>query len=159
MLRAVHGALDEGSGQAEIEIQGTQLTLKTGEWSAWVPLTFKYNVLASAHGMSQIHVIRADQELQLYASPVNLDPRNPPLPISKPDDFSARLANRSASTAPWAGPRPPGPSTRAAVDEATFLYDCDRAFDDREKLIFKGLESRRLGPRRRVSRRPTGSPT
>ena len=31
----------EGSGQAEIEIQGQKLTLKQGEWSGWVPLTFR----------------------------------------------------------------------------------------------------------------------
>src|SRR6185295_6774276 len=35
----------EGSGKADIEIQGQKLTLKTGEWSPWVPLTFKVNFL------------------------------------------------------------------------------------------------------------------
>jgi len=131
----------EGSGQAEIEMQGTKLTLKAGEWSAWLPLTFKYSVLASAHGMLQIHVIRADKELQLYGSPVNLDPRDPPLPISKPDDFSARLAKQIGlyRTIGWA--EATWPLNEGRIDEATFLYDCDRAFDDREKLIFKGLES------------------
>lgn len=131
----------EGSGQAEIEIQGTKLTLKAGEWSAWVPLTFKYSVLASAHGMLQIHVIRADKELQLYGSPVNLDPRNPPLPISKPDDLSARLAKQIGlyRTIGWA--EATWPLNEGRIDEATFLYDCERAFDDREKLIFKGLDS------------------
>ena len=75
----------EGSGRAEIEIQGHRLSLKAGEWSDWVPLTFKVNVLVRVHGMTQFHVIQADRELQLYASPVNMDPRNPPIPISKPD--------------------------------------------------------------------------
>ncbi len=38
----------EGSGQADIEIQGTKLTLKAGDWSAWVPLTFKFNAARAA---------------------------------------------------------------------------------------------------------------
>jgi len=131
----------EGSGQAEIEIQGTKLTLKTGDWSPWVPLSFKYSMFASAHGMLQFHVIRADKELQIYGSPVNLDPRDPPLPISKPDDFAARLAKQIGlyRTIGWA--EATWPLNEGRIDEATFLYDCDRAFDDREKLIFKSLES------------------
>src|SRR5262245_684727 len=84
----------EGDGRAEIEIQGRKLALKTGEWSEWVPVTFSFNVLVKVHGMVQFHLIRADKELQLYASPVNLDPRNPPVPISKPDDFSAKLVQQ-----------------------------------------------------------------
>ena len=42
--------------------------------------------------MTQFHVIRADRELQIYASPVNLDPRDPPIPISQ-----ARRTSRSSS--------------------------------------------------------------
>ena len=37
----------EGPGRAEIEIQGHRLTLKAGEWSDWVPLTFKVNALVA----------------------------------------------------------------------------------------------------------------
>jgi predicted AlkP superfamily phosphohydrolase/phosphomutase len=130
----------EGSGQAEIAVQGTRLTLKAGEWSQWVPLLFKANFLVQIHGMVQFHVIRADRELQLYASPVNLDPRNPPIPISKPDDFSARLADQIGlyRTIGWA--EATWPLNEGRLDEATFLYDCERAFDDREKIIFKSLE-------------------
>jgi hypothetical protein len=82
----------EGAGQATVEVQGQKLTLKAGEWSEWVPLAFKVNFLLSLHGMTQFYVVQAGRELQLYASPVNLDPRDPPLPLSKPDGFSARLA-------------------------------------------------------------------
>jgi len=53
----------EGSGRAQIDVQGTHLDLKSGDWSAWVPLTFKFNALVKAHGMTQFHVIRADGEL------------------------------------------------------------------------------------------------
>ncbi len=131
----------ENSGQADIEIQGTKLALKAGAWSPWVPLTFKFNVLVKAHGMIQFYVIRADKELRIYGSPVNLDPRNPPIPISKPDEFSARLAKQIGPyrTLGWAESADK-PLNEERLDEAAFLYDSDRAFDDREKIIFKNLE-------------------
>jgi predicted AlkP superfamily phosphohydrolase/phosphomutase len=130
----------EGSGKAEIDVQGTKLSIKAGEWSEWVPVTFSFNVLVKVRGMTQFHVIRADRELQLYAMPVNFDPRDPPIPISKPDDFSARLAKQLGlyRTLGWA--EATWPLNEGRIDEATFLFDCERAFADRERIILKSLE-------------------
>jgi predicted AlkP superfamily phosphohydrolase/phosphomutase len=130
----------EGSGRADLEIQGQRLSLKAGEWSPWVPLTFKVNVLIRVHGMTQFLVREADRELRLYASPVNLDPRDPPLPISYPTDFSERLVDSIGlyRTLGWAesGDKP---LNEGRLDEAEFLYDSDRAMDDREKIILESL--------------------
>jgi len=131
----------ENAGQAEIEIQGQKLTLKAGQWSEWVPLKFKLNFLISVHGMTQFYVVRADKELQVYASPVNLDPRNPPLPISKPDDFAPRLAKQLGlyRTLGWAESADKA-LNEGRLSEADFLYDSEKAFEDRERTIFKNLE-------------------
>jgi predicted AlkP superfamily phosphohydrolase/phosphomutase len=131
----------ENAGQAEIEIQGQKLTLKAGQWSEWVPLKFKLNFLISVHGMTQFYVVRADKELQVYASPVNLDPRNPPLPISKPDDFAPRLAEQLGlyRTLGWAESADKA-LNEGRLSEADFLYDSEKAFEDRERTIFKNLE-------------------
>jgi len=130
----------ENSGQAEIEVAGTRLTLKAGDWSPWVTLSFPVNFLVKIHGMVQFHVVRADSELQIYGSPVNFDPRQPPVPISKPDDFSRRLADQIGlyRTLGWA--EATWPLNEGRLSEAEFLYDCEIAFKDREKLIFKNLE-------------------
>jgi predicted AlkP superfamily phosphohydrolase/phosphomutase len=132
----------DGAGQATVEVQGQKLTLKAGEWSPWVPLTFKVNFLLSLHGMTQFYVVQAGRELQLYASPVNLDPRDPPMPLSKPDGFSARLAKELGGpyrTLGWAESADKA-LQEGRLDEGAFLYDSERAFEDREKLIFKSLE-------------------
>jgi predicted AlkP superfamily phosphohydrolase/phosphomutase len=130
----------ENSGTAEIDVDGHKLTLKPGQWSEWVPLTFKVNFLVRIHGMTQFLLIRADNEIQLYAQPVNFDPRNPPLPISKPDGFAQDLVERVGlyRTLGWA--EPTWPLNEGRIDEATFLHDCERAFEDREKLIFDQLK-------------------
>jgi len=132
----------EGAGRAEIEIQGQKLSLKKGEWSGWVPLSFRINALLRVHGMTQFALLDADRELRLYASPVNMDPRNPPLPISYPASFSKQLADQIGlyRTLGWAesGDKP---LNEGRLDEAQFLYDSDRAMDDREKIILKRLET------------------
>ncbi|HUG53918.1 MAG TPA: alkaline phosphatase family protein [Vicinamibacteria bacterium] len=131
----------EGSGQAEIELQGTTVRLKTGEWSDWVPVAFTFNFLAKARGMTQFHVVQADRELQLYASPVNLDPRDPPIPISSPEKFSRTLADQIGlyRTIGWA--EATWPLNEGRLDESTFMYDAERAMEDRERIFFKNLEN------------------
>ncbi len=131
----------EGSGKADLEIQGQRLTVRAGEWSPWVPLSFKINFLLSVRGMTQFYVARADRELQVYASPVNMDPRNPPIPISKPDAFAAQLARQIGlyRTLGWAESADK-PLNEGRLDEAAFLYDSDKAMDDRERIIFQSLK-------------------
>jgi hypothetical protein len=130
----------ERSGHAEIELQDTKLDLKAGDWSAWVPVTFKFNALVKVQGMLQLHVIQADKELQIYASPVNLDPRKPPVPISAPSDFSKTLADQIGlyRTIGWA--EATWPLNEGRIDEADFMYDANKAMDDRERIFFKNLE-------------------
>jgi predicted AlkP superfamily phosphohydrolase/phosphomutase len=130
----------EGSGHAEIDVQGTHLDLKAGDWSGWVPLTFEFNALVKAHGMTFFHVITADKELQIYASPVNLDPRDPPIPISQPSEFSKQLVDKIGlyRTLGWA--EPTMALVEGRLDEADFMNDSNRAMDDRERIFFKNLE-------------------
>jgi predicted AlkP superfamily phosphohydrolase/phosphomutase len=131
----------EGSKEAEVGIQGQTVKLKKGDWSAWVPLTFKINVLIRVHGMTQFYLIDADRELRIYASPVNMDPRQPPIPISKPDGFSADLAKTLGlyRTLGWAESADK-PLNEGRLTEAEFLYDSDKAMDDRERIIFERLK-------------------
>jgi len=131
----------EGSGKADIEIQGTKLSLEAGEWSPWVPLSFRINFLVTVHGMTQFYVAQADRELQIYASPVNMDPRRPPLPISAPESFAADLAKDLGlyRTLGWAESADK-PLNEGRLDEAAFLYDTDRAMDDRERIILRSLK-------------------
>jgi predicted AlkP superfamily phosphohydrolase/phosphomutase len=133
---------DRPAHTAAITIDGTTVTLKEGEWSGWVDVTFRINFLVRVHGIMQFALLKASDDLQIIASPVNMDPRDPPLPISKPDGFSADLAKqigiyRTLGWAEWSDK----PLNDGRLDEAQFLDDANRAMDDREKIIFKRLET------------------
>ena len=131
----------ENSGKVDLEVQGTRLSLTQGEWSGWVPLTFNVNFLIKLHGMTQFFVQRADSELQIYAHPANMDPRDPPIAISKPDRFAQDLVKKIGvyRTIGWAESMDKS-LQELRTDEASFLYDADKAFDDREKIIFENLK-------------------
>jgi predicted AlkP superfamily phosphohydrolase/phosphomutase len=65
--------------------------LKVGEWSDWVPVRLP---LAWGHLAAQcrFYLKQLDPEFILYASPLNIDPLAPALPISTPHSYAADLA-------------------------------------------------------------------
>lgn len=84
---------DPGQPFVRIQLQGNDFILGEGEWSGWKPVSFEYApVIASSAGMVRFYAKRVHPELELYVSPINVDPLNPSLPISSPPEYSAELA-------------------------------------------------------------------
>lgn len=127
---------------ATVEIQGHSLLLEPGKMSRWVDLDFKANMFVRLHGMAQLLLMRADSELQLYISPVNWKPDNPPLPMSSPESFSGDLFKRLGyyRTLGWA--EATWPLNEGRMDERTFMEDLYKAFDDRAQVILSRIDSR-----------------
>ena len=128
-----------GSDSATIDIQGQRFTLKAREWSKWIDLSFRVNVFITVRGMAQFFLVKADQDLQLYVSPVNWRPEAPPLPMSSPDTFSQTLAKALVRfrTLGWA--EATWPLEEGRIDEQAFMDDSYRAFDDRAQVILNRI--------------------
>lgn len=76
----------------KIEIEGQTILLAKGEWSDWIALNFSFvPLLASAQGMVRFYVKKVHPELEIYASPVNIDPASPALPICSPQQYAPEL--------------------------------------------------------------------
>lgn len=127
---------------ATIDIAGSTIHLGEHEWSKWINLDFGINVLLRVHGMAQLYLINAGPELQLYISPVNWRPDNPPAPMSSPSSFAADLYERLGAyrTLGWA--EATWPLNEDRIDEKVFMDDLDRAFDDRAQVILQRLDAR-----------------
>jgi len=133
---------DRAARRASVEIQRQTLHLAEGEWSGWVPLEFRVNLIVRIRGMAQFFLRRAEGDLQLYVSPVNWVPDAPPVPISSPDGYAARLQDRLGvyRTLGWA--EATWPLNEDRIDETTFLDDLFRAFDDRARIILHEIDQR-----------------
>jgi predicted AlkP superfamily phosphohydrolase/phosphomutase len=127
---------------ATIDLGDSSIHLGEHEWSKWINLDFNINLLLRVHGMAQLYLIGAGQELQLYISPVNWKPDKPPAPMSSPASFSADLYERLGPyrTLGWA--EATWPLNEDRIDEKTFMDDLYRAFDDRAQVILQRIDSR-----------------
>jgi predicted AlkP superfamily phosphohydrolase/phosphomutase len=132
-------AWDRTRGTAAVTIDGRTVTLEPGRMSGWLDLEFRINYVARVHGMVQLLLIKADSELQLYISPVNWKPDDPPLPMSSPASFSADLVERLGyyRTLGWA--EATWPLNEGRIDEQTFMEDLGQAFENRAAVILSRL--------------------
>lgn len=130
-----------GRGAADIDINGQKVTLKAGEWSKWINVKFRVNVFITIHGMLQLHLMKADNDVQLYVSPVNWKPDAPPVPISSPNRLARDLYEKLGPfrTLGWA--EATWPLNEDRMTESVFMDDLYRAFDDRAQVILNRLTS------------------
>ena len=84
--------LDPVRPVVKIEIGDEEIILQEGDWSDWVPVEYPLPLFQKLRGMTRFYLKQVRPEFQLYATPVNLDPVDPAMPILTPDDFAAELA-------------------------------------------------------------------
>jgi len=98
--------LDRESNAAILDVNEREhvLVLEPGEWSEFVSVTFKMPLM----GMLDIHgIVRfylrsiEDGKVELYASPVNIDPSAPAMNVSEPGDASAAVADPDTGVGPF----------------------------------------------------------
>ena len=128
---------------AVVEIDGESIPLEVGKTSRWIDLDFRINFLVRVHGMAQMLLMNADKELQLYISPVNWKPDNPPVPMSYPASFAGDLFKRLGyyRTLGWA--EATWPLNEDRMNEDQFMEDLQRAFDDRAQVILDRIDARK----------------
>jgi predicted AlkP superfamily phosphohydrolase/phosphomutase len=128
-----------GRGAADIDIDGQRVTLNAGEWSQWITVTFRVNLFVRVHGMLQVHLMKADDDVQVYVSPINWKPDASPVPISHPEGLAEDLYDTLGPyrTLGWA--EATWPLNDGRMSEATFMDDLYRAFDDRAQVILSRL--------------------
>ncbi|MCD6326824.1 alkaline phosphatase family protein [bacterium] len=133
-----------GTEALSIEVCGRSLRLAPGQWSKFVEVEFDVTPIVSASGIARFYLESLLPDVRVYMSPINIDPRDPVLPISSPRSFARQLAEKIGlyKTQGWAI------DTMAynegnLTDEA-FLQDVVLTFEFREKMLLHALKDMRF---------------
>ena len=126
---------------ANIQIGPHAVHLREREWSRWLEVDFAVNAITRVRGLAQLFLVRAGTEFQLYVSPVHWHPNRPPAPITSPPAFARELYERLGTfrTLGWNAATAALDDER--LDEAAFLDDVDRAFQDRAETILNRIDA------------------
>jgi predicted AlkP superfamily phosphohydrolase/phosphomutase len=87
--------VDREHGVCKLSVQGHEIVLREGEWSDWTPVQFEMIPhLKSVAGICRFFLKATRPYFQLYVTPINIDPRDPALPITAPESFASELAGK-----------------------------------------------------------------
>lgn len=127
-------------GQATLRIGGDKHTLKIGEYTDWVEVAFGMGLGLKLRGIARFRLLEAGPALRLYASPVNIDPARPIMPISQPAIFSIFLAKLIGRYATLGLAEDTWALNEGVLDEDAFLEQAWANHAEREAMLFEMLD-------------------
>jgi len=136
---------DASKTHAHFNVDSQSFTLKVGEYSEWIPVKFKAGAGFGAHGICRFYLKEVSPEVEVYVTPVNIDPGKPDLPISHPVTYSIYLAKLFGPYATLGLAEDTWALNEHVLDDDAFLAQCYANHDDRERMLFDALEKTQQG--------------
>jgi len=137
--------LDPRQEKISVRLQGNSFELSKDKWSAWQRVYFDMGFFKKVYGMARFYLKSVSPDIQLYASPVNLDPVDPAFPISYPSGLSRRLAKDTGLFYTQGMPHDTWPLSEGRLDEKAFLEMTDNILAERKKILLKELKNFKNG--------------
>ena len=131
--------------KALLSFQGQNISLKTGQWSRWHKVYFTIGPLKKLHGIIKFYLKSISPDFELYASPINFDPLDPPFAISYPKNYSKKLASKIGLYYTQGMPHDTWALSESRIDEKTFLEHADEILNEREKILKEELKNFKAG--------------
>ncbi|MFY9724841.1 MAG: alkaline phosphatase family protein [Bryobacteraceae bacterium] len=132
--------VDPDRPYVRLQVGDTMAILREGEWSDWLPADFPLLLpLASARGMFRVFAKQLHPRFELYASPVNVDPARPALPISTPGSYARQVAARMGRWSTLGIPEDTSALRQGVFDLHEFLSQSRLVFNDERRLLDDSL--------------------
>jgi predicted AlkP superfamily phosphohydrolase/phosphomutase len=127
-----------------VAVQGKTLLLREKEWSDWTAVRFPMIAhVADASGICRFYARRLKPVLEIYVTPVDIDPADPAMPISTPAGYSRELAQRCGAFYTQGMPEDTSALMAGALDDdeykhqAGFVRSEEKALTDLELGRFR----------------------
>lgn len=125
-----------------IRIGESRTEARIGEWTPWVRAEFKLGPLRKVTGIVRFHLLSIEPELEIYASPVCIDPVRPVWPISHPPEYAEDIATEVGLFNTRGMPFDTWAVNEGHLPDEAFLQQVDDVVEHRLRLL--DLELRRF---------------
>jgi len=136
---------DVKSTAAVIEIQNHTIILKEGQWSSWLPIDFRLSLpapLPDEHvgGICRFYLQEVAPNFRLYVTPINIDPSDPAVPITEPEEFSKEIASELGLFYTTGFQEDHKALSNKVFDDAEFAAQAQIVLDERMTLLNYALD-------------------
>jgi len=138
--------IDTKNNIALFTVDGRQAIVRAGQWSPWLPVRFPLlGRLKSLSGIVRFYVRSLSPHVNIYATPININPAHPALPISTPKNYASELYRRIGYYYTQGMPEDTKALEYGMLDDAEFVAQTDIVLDERWKMLRSVLDDYRGG--------------
>jgi predicted AlkP superfamily phosphohydrolase/phosphomutase len=134
-----------GNGGLDVQFgKSGSLTLRVGEWSGWFPIQFPAGFSKKCPAMVRLYLTSLEPDLNLYISPLEIDPASPSVDITWPASFSKELAGEMGRFATLGLPEDTQAARHGRIPMQALLISCEDITTEREAMLrreLKGFDS------------------
>jgi|SRR5579863_1311012 len=127
-------------GDATLEIEGESHALKPHQFTPWIRLKF-----GAAHCIVRFLATNTRPEFSLYATPLQIDPEKPAIPISHPPYYASYLAKLLGLYSTSGMAEDMSALNQGVIDEEDFLARAKLVQSEREAMFFSALDHQPSG--------------
>jgi len=129
-------ALDPTRSVGKITLQDQEVILAQGEWSPWLHVRFEMVPhLQSVDGIVRFHLGTVHPHVRLYATPVNIDPEHPALPITTPPEYATELFRELGPFYTQGMPHDTKALSNGVLSDEEFLQQAALVLDEHTRLF------------------------
>jgi len=137
--------IDREYGTARINVGDEVVILQVGEFSEWVPVEFDVMPFNKLSGITRFYLKGIDPYFQLYATPININPGAPALPISEPAGFAKQLYEKIGHYYTQGMPEDTKAFEWGIFTDAEFVQQSEIVFQERLAMLDAVLDDYKDG--------------
>ena len=125
---------------AVMKLGGEKITLTKDQYTDWISVDFKAGFGVKVRGICKFLLQNTGPDFQLYATPINIDPSKPVMPVTHPLVFATYLAKQQGLFATLGLAEDSWALNEKALPDEGFIQQCLQLDDEREKMFFDSLD-------------------
>ncbi len=131
----------EADGKVTFEVGTAKATVGVREYTPWLTIPFE-----NCTGIARFYVQTwEDQTVEIYVTPINIDPNAPAMPISHPFVYAIYLAKMMGPYATLGLAEDTWALNERLIDEEAFLKQSWLIFEERKRMLWDVLEKTKKG--------------
>lgn len=132
--------VDQPKNRVQIHVADERFFLEPQTYSPWVKVRFSAGFASKVHGICRFYLNQLTPEVDLYVTPVQIDPERPALPISHPFIYAVYLAKLMRPYGTLGLAEDTWALNEGVIDENSFLKQAYLYCQEREEMFFRALE-------------------
>jgi len=145
VLRRSFRLARDGNGGATLEIDRERHSLVPGKHSPWIKIEFSAGLGVKVSGLARFILKSLEPRVELYVTPININPEKPAMPVSHPYTYAVYLSKLHGPFATLGLAEDTWALNERIIDESQFLEQCYLINQERETMLFAELERVKKG--------------